>query len=129
MKIEIEIPEAVLDAIAAKVAAQIKPTLMRSPESRAQAEELMSVGQLAAHLGGVSRDWIYQRTAANEIPFVKVGRLLKFRRSDIDVWLKEQSIPAVAPFSGPLPPKGRGIRYPEARQNQQRRRMVARAVK
>jgi len=60
--------------------------------------------ELRKNLGGVSKDWIYKRTAGNEIPFVKVGRMIKFRRSDIDRWLAKQSTPAVIPLSAPLPP-------------------------
>jgi excisionase family DNA binding protein len=128
VKIEIEIPEAVLDAIAAKVAAQIKPTLMRPPESRAQAEELMSVCQLAAHLG-VSKDGIYRKTAGNEIPFVKVGRLVKFRRSEIDAWLSTRSVPDISSLSAPPPPGGRRIGIPVVPQNHSRRRPLTGAVK
>jgi excisionase family DNA binding protein len=128
MKIEIEIPEAVLDAIAAKVAAQIKPTLMRPPESRAQAEELMSVCQLAAHLG-VSKDGIYRKTAGNELPFVKVGRLVKFRRSEIDRWLASKSVPDLTSLSAPSRPGGLGIGNPVARQNHLRKRLHTGAVK
>jgi len=80
----------------------LKP-MMSHLEVPKQTDSLMGVAELAKYLGGVSRDWIYQRTAGNEIPFVKVGHLVKFRRCDIDRWLAKQSVPAVAPLSAPLP--------------------------
>jgi excisionase family DNA binding protein len=102
MKAEINIPDQVLDEIADRVVATIKPMLARL-EVPAR-EELMDAETLGSYLGGVSKDWIYQRTANNELPFIKVGHLVRFRQSEIDRWLSERSVPAVAPLSRPLPP-------------------------
>jgi excisionase family DNA binding protein len=103
VKAEFTIPPDFVDAVAAAVADRLRPMLKGLTAPPAKADDLMSLEELAAHLGGVSKDWVYQRTAKNEIPFVKVGRLVKFRRSDIDRWLSCRSVPAVAPLSAPLP--------------------------
>lgn len=105
MKAELTMPPEFVDAIAAAVAEKLRPMLKGLTSPPTKADDLMSMEELAAHLGGVSKDWIYQRTAKNEIPFMKVGRLVKFRRSDIDRWLSGRSVPAAAPLSAPLPGK------------------------
>ena len=102
MRVELNIPPELVSAIAEEVVARLRPLLAARKEA-AGVEVLMGVAELGKYLGSVSRDWIYQRTAGNEIPFVKVGRFVKFRRSDIDRWLAKQSVPAVAPLSASLP--------------------------
>jgi len=105
LKAELNIPPELVSAIADAVMARLKPILTGLQTNSSQSDDLMGVAELGKYLGGVSRDWIYQRTAGNEIPFVKVGRMIKFRRSDIDRWLAKQSTPAVIPLSAPLPPR------------------------
>lgn len=129
MKIEIEFPDAVLDAIAAKVADRLKPVILGLTTAPAKADELMSVGQLATYLG-VSKDWVYQRTAKIEIPIAtKAGRLLRFRKAAIDAWLALAAVPNLAALSALSPPGGRGIGIPVARQTDLRKRPVTGAVK
>ena len=106
MKAEIIIPPELVSVIVDDVVARLRPILIGLHSKPSQGDVLMGVDELAKYLGGVSRDWIYQRTAGNEIPFVKVGRMIKFRRSDIDRWLEKQATPAVVPLSSRLPPRG-----------------------
>lgn len=129
MRFEVDIPDTLVQAIAAAVVDRLRPVILGLTAPPAKADGLMSVDELAAHLGGVSRDWIYQRTSKNEIPFVKVGRLLKFDRAAIDKWRASRAVPDIASLSAPLSADGRGIAYPEARQNQQGTRAVTRGVK
>jgi excisionase family DNA binding protein len=103
VKAELNIPPELVSAIAEEVVARLRPMITGLQTNPSQVDDLMGVAELGKYLGGVSRDWIYQRTAGNEIPFVKVGRMIKFRRSDIDRWLAKQSTPAVIPLSAPLP--------------------------
>lgn len=105
MKAELNIPPELVGAIADAVMARLKPIFTSLQANPSQADNLMGVAELGKYLGGVSKDWIYQRTAGNEIPFVKVGHMIKFRRLDIDRWLAKQSTPAVIPLSVPLPSK------------------------
>jgi excisionase family DNA binding protein len=103
LKADISIPPELISAIVDGVVARLKPILTGLQKNPSLVDDLMGVDELGKYLGGVSRDWIYQRTAGNEIPFVKVGRMIKFRRSDIDRWLAKETTPAVIPLSAPLP--------------------------
>jgi excisionase family DNA binding protein len=61
----------------------------------------MDVSALCAYLN-VKESWIYERTHLNEIPFMKLGGQLRFRRSTIDKWLSTQETPAVTPYADRL---------------------------
>jgi excisionase family DNA binding protein len=50
------------------------------------AERWLSVDEIAEHLG-VKKDTIYKWVRTTDIPFHKVGRLLKFRVNEIDQWV------------------------------------------
>ncbi len=85
-----------------------KPTLVEQistppPPARRTIEEqvdvLFDVTGLSRYLG-VEISWIYEHTARGsrvDIPFVKIGRFLKFRKTSIDAWLasreRQQEIP------------------------------------
>jgi len=113
MKAEFHIPAEFTNAVADAVLDRLRPFLKHLSVPSVKSEELMSVEKLAAYLGGVSKDWIYHRTANHEIPFVKVGHLVKFRRLDIDRWISTQSAPVVTTLSAPFP--GRRTRDCESR--------------
>jgi excisionase family DNA binding protein len=56
--------------------------------------ELLKVEEVAALLR-VPKSWIYMRTyegAAETIPHIKLGRHLRFRRSEIERWLEQQNV-------------------------------------
>lgn len=49
--------------------------------------------QAAAYLGctpGTLRIW----TSKRRVPFIKVGRLTRFRQADLDRWLEANAVPA-----------------------------------
>lgn len=52
-------------------------------------ERLLSVVEVAAFLG-VKRDTVYKLIDRNGLPGVKVGRLWKFRREQVNEWVNEQ---------------------------------------
>jgi excisionase family DNA binding protein len=54
--------------------------------------DLMTVAELSALLR-VPPSWIYAKTSGGgeQLPFLKLGRHLRFRRSEIEVWLAAQS--------------------------------------
>lgn len=128
MKIEIEFPDEVLQAIAAAVADRLRPVILGLTVPPAKVDDLESVDELARRLG-TSKDWLYARTSRNEIPFVRVGHLVKFRRSEIDRWLASKSVPDLAALSAPSPPGGRGIGVPVARQTDSRKRSLTGGMK
>lgn len=50
-------------------------------------ERWLSVEEIAAHLG-VSKESIYRWLEAEKIPAHRVGRLWKFKSSEVDKWVK-----------------------------------------
>ena len=46
----------------------------------------MDNGQAAAYIG-CTPDTLRVWTSKRKVPFVKVGRLTRFRRADLDAWL------------------------------------------
>lgn len=53
---------------------------------RDEKEELMTVDQLSEYLT-IARQTIYGKCGAKEIPYIKIGKRLYFKKSDIDKWL------------------------------------------
>lgn len=59
-------------------------------------EPLLTIEELAAYLGlakATLREWTWQR----RIPFVKLGRAVRFRRAEIEAWLAQQSVAPEGP--------------------------------
>ena len=81
--------------IARNVIKDIKPLL---PSSSKEDEMLFTVESLAKYLA-VSKQWVYERVSLNEIPFYKIGKFPRFKKSDIDRWLESHKVPAVNPIS------------------------------
>lgn len=55
-------------------------------------ERLLTVADLCERLS-VTRDWVYQRVHARELPHLKIGhRSLRFDAQAIEEWLAERSI-------------------------------------
>lgn len=57
-------------------------------------DTLLSPPQLAEKLG-VSERWIGQLVREHRVPFVRLGRTVRFRPSAIDAWLEAKQIAAV----------------------------------
>ncbi len=53
-------------------------------------EELLTPEQLGERLK-VGQPWIYRQTRERKIPFMKAGRYLRFRWSEVEAWLREQT--------------------------------------
>jgi excisionase family DNA binding protein len=51
-------------------------------------ERWISVAEVAAYLG-VKRDTIYKWLDRKKVPAHKVGRLWKFKISDVDLWVRQ----------------------------------------
>ena len=50
-------------------------------------ERWLSVDEIAAHLG-IKRDTVYKWIARKDMPAHKAGRLWKFRKEEVDEWLR-----------------------------------------
>jgi excisionase family DNA binding protein len=86
MKIEIDDSKLISD-IVEKVVERLEPLLNNSHNSKDN--ELMDVNGLAGYLN-VKKQWIYEKTHLNVIPYYKVGKYPRYRKSKIDEWLLEK---------------------------------------
>ncbi len=85
MKIGLEVSD--IEKIAERVVEQITPLFNKSHDSNH--DELMDVQGLADYLK-VKRQWVYEKTHLNIIPYYKVGKYPRYRKSKIDEWLLEK---------------------------------------
>ena len=51
------------------------------------AERWLSVDEIAEHLG-VKKDTIYKWVRTTDLPFHKIGRLVKFQIEEVDKWVR-----------------------------------------
>jgi excisionase family DNA binding protein len=100
MKIEID-DNQLIDAIADKVIASLTPLLNQNAKKMDIDNILFTVESLAKYLQ-VSKPWVYERVHLNEIPYMKMGKFPRFRRSEIDKWLGKMQTPAIQPLSNKL---------------------------
>lgn len=59
-------------------------------------QRLMSVKDAAAYTS-LSHHTVYTMVSQRRIPFVKVGRLVKFDQAMLDAWLKEHTVMPMPP--------------------------------
>jgi len=53
-------------------------------------KQLLDTKEAAEYLG-ISRNTLYEWVIQNKVPFIKVGRLVKFRKEDLEEWLKKRT--------------------------------------
>ena len=98
MKAELIFPGDMVKAIAQEVIAALKPLLATR---KGEEDAILTPDQLADLLG-VTRGWIYEQAALKAIPYHKLGKYLRFRRSAIDKWVDSAAVPASGPPSRTL---------------------------
>ncbi len=86
MRIEIDDSQLIND-IVEKVVDLITPLLRQNQKNNH--DELMDVKGLADYLN-VKKQWVYEKTHINAIPYYKVGKYPRYRKSKIDEWLLEK---------------------------------------
>lgn len=62
-------------------------------------ERWLSVDEIAEHLG-IKKDTVYKWTRKRNMPFHKVGKLLKFQIKEVDKWVKEGKAAVGGTLSG-----------------------------
>lgn len=67
-------------------------------------DPLMSVKDLAAYLQ-VDMSTVYLWSQRGHIPAMKVGRMWRYRRSEIDAWLESRRTPAIKDTSSRADPR------------------------
>jgi excisionase family DNA binding protein len=98
MKAELIFPDDMVKAIAQEVIAALKPVLARRI---GEEDAILTPDQLAGLLG-VSKGWVYEQAALKAIPYHKLGKYLRFRRSEIGKWIDSAAVPASGPPSRAL---------------------------
>ncbi len=86
MKIEID-DNVLIEAIVDRVVEKLKPLITNSHDT--SSDELMDVKALADYLK-VKKQWVYEKTHMNTIPYYKVGKYPRYKKSKIDAWLLEK---------------------------------------
>jgi len=56
---------------------------------------LMSFEEAAEYLG-IKHATLYKYTSSRKVPFVKVGRLVKFRLEDLDHWIDDRMVEPIS---------------------------------
>lgn len=90
---EVRMDQEDVRTIATTVTEMLKPQLELLRGGRDD-DAIMGVPELAEYLG-MSDKWIYDQTGARRIPFFKLGNILKFRKKEIDKWVRTFDTPAV----------------------------------
>lgn len=57
--------------------------------SMVDTREVMTAEQLASYLS-FSKNWIYRKAEAGELPGIKMGNRWRFKKSIIDQWLEQR---------------------------------------
>jgi excisionase family DNA binding protein len=87
MKTEIERSD--IEIIAQEVVDKIKPLLCKSPK---QTEDTVyDVKGLAQYLK-VGLPWVYSQVHLKTIPYFKVGKYTRFKKSVIDKWIEQTTV-------------------------------------
>ena len=68
------------------------------PESSPMIRRLLDIGEVATYTG-LSIHTLYTMVSQRRIPFVKLGRLTKFDRYELDRWIASHSVKAQRPLS------------------------------
>lgn len=90
MKAEITFPPELVDEIVERLFEKIKPLLTISDN---RADDLLDLEGFVKYTG-LKESWVYQKHSDGTLPFpvIKTGKYLKFRRSEVDKWLRKSAI-------------------------------------
>ena len=59
-------------------------------------KEFLTIDEVSEYLG-IKKSSLYSKVERKEIPYYKVGRLVRFKKSDIDPWMKKLKLESI-PF-------------------------------
>ena len=51
-------------------------------------KEILNIDELSDYLG-IKKSSLYSKVERKEIPFYKIGHLVRFKKSDIDLWMEK----------------------------------------
>ncbi len=53
--------------------------------------EILTVAEVAEYLR-INPQTVYRKAKAGELPAVRIGRAIRFRRTELDAWLKSKEL-------------------------------------
>ena len=62
-------------------------------DDQTEPPELWGVDELAAYLG-VTKHYVYRLTSEHRIRFVRVGKTVRFSRTDVAAWMDAETVEA-----------------------------------
>jgi excisionase family DNA binding protein len=65
--------------------------ILKGSEKPSGKEVVFDVKQLSEYLN-VPDTWVYRQTCDHNIPYYKLGKYPRFKKSEIDKWLEEQKV-------------------------------------
>lgn len=84
MKLELE--QADIQAIARDVTSEVLKALMPILDGKGAKDAIFTIEDLCEYLH-VEKGWVYQQVHSKTIPYLKAGKHLRFRKTDIDKYL------------------------------------------
>ena len=94
MKTEFEAQE--IQKIAERTVEMLKPHLTRTAPT---VDQILDTDGLATYLA-VDISWIYKQVQRKAIPYYKVGKYIRFKKSAIDRWLEGRRVDPIC-FGNP----------------------------
>jgi len=88
MKLELETGD--IQAIATTVVEMLKPFLKQSGRSEAK-DIIFNVEGLAKYIE-VDSSWVYKQVSLKTIPYFKIGKYPRFKKTEIDKWISNKTI-------------------------------------
>jgi excisionase family DNA binding protein len=79
-----------IQLLAEELLRELMPILKGSEKSSAK-EVVFDIKQLSEYLN-VPYTWVYRQTCDHNIPYYKLGRYNRFKKSEIDKWMEKKSI-------------------------------------
>ena len=79
-----------VEAIALRVVEMMKPFLSKNGSSTSE-DVILDKKALAEYLS-VPVSWIDKKVSLGEIPYTKIGKYIRFKKSAIDRWIEKQSV-------------------------------------
>jgi len=79
-----------IQLLAKELLRELRPILKGSEETSAN-DFIFDIKQLSEYLN-VPVTWIYRQTSDHNIPYYKLGRYNRFKKSEIDEWLETQKV-------------------------------------
>jgi excisionase family DNA binding protein len=90
---EIKLDHLDVQMIAEQIYEMLKPVI--TPINTKVVNEIMNVKELAEYLK-VETTWVYKQVQFKSVPHFHAGKYPRFKRKEIECWIKDQSIPSAS---------------------------------